>query len=232
LFYMPRIASKSRVSKRVSALSSAGAGVQRRQRSFDRSVAALRSLEKSASLEDWEAIAAHLESAAEQGSVRSSSPEAEERPEAEESSKATLARQLTGEAPVGAELAALEMANLAEYFALRRELLQDSLTAPEVAALLRTSRQTPHDRVKAQSLVAVLERGALRFPRWQFDAQGPDGVLAGLPEVLRALALPPLAKIGWFTRTNSSLENRTPLAALQAGDVALVVLAARAAQTS
>src|SRR5258708_9465918 len=66
----------------------------------------------------------------------------------------------------------LELTARARACRLRQELLADSLTAPEVAALLNTSRQTPHDRIKKGTLLGVLDRGMLRFPVWQLD---PDG---------------------------------------------------------
>jgi len=226
---MPRPAlnnrSKKRITSRAGTRSVVQAGAQdRRRQSLERSVAALHYLQKSAPLEVWEAIATHLESAAAQETTKAMSAQQESRDE--------LARLLTGDPMSGAELVELETANLADYFARRRELLHDTLSAPQVAALLHTSRQTPHDRVKADALLAVLDRGALRFPRWQFDPQGPDGVLTGLPEVLRALAMPPLVKVSWFTRPQTVLGNRTPLATLQAGDVTRVVMAARAAETT
>src|SRR4051794_12680572 len=71
---------------------------------------------------------------------------------------------------------ALEIDALRRSFASRRELLEGALTASQVAELLHTSRQTPHDRVAAGTLLAVMDRGALRFPSWQFDPEGPDGI--------------------------------------------------------
>ncbi|GEM_PF-835548 len=122
----------------------------------------------------------------------------------------------------------LELANLHRTFQLRRALLADALTAPEVAALLGTSRQTPHDRADAGSLLAVRDQGMARFPRWQFDPEGPDGVVAGLPDVLRALHVPPLSKASWLTRSNIALEGRTPLIALNGGEVERVIRLAQA----
>jgi len=73
----------------------------------------------------------------------------------------------------------------------------------------------------------VRERGGLRFPRWQFDPDGADGVLAGFPDVLRALDVSPLAKVSWFIRPNPYLGGRTPLAALKAGEREKLVSLAR-----
>ena len=130
------------------------------------------------------------------------------------------------------ERSALEMAALVRSFRRRKEVLEGSLTAPQVAKLLDTTRQTPHDRVKGGTLLAVLDRGIWRFPAWQFDPEGPDGVVEGLPEVLRALEVSPLAKASWIVRPNQYLEGRTPLEALKEGRVEAVRSAAEAVGAS
>ena len=122
----------------------------------------------------------------------------------------------------------LEVQAQERAFARRRELLQGALTAPQVARLLGTTRQTPHDRAQSQTLLAIEDKGSLRFPHWQFDANGPNGVVAGLPDVLRALDASPLGKISWFTLPNPHLEGRTPLETLKAGEAARVIDQARA----
>ena len=116
-----------------------------------------------------------------------------------------------------------EIELLMRSFERRRELLDGSLTAPQVARLLNTTRQTPHDRVKAGTLLAVMDRGALRFPAWQFDSEGPDGVIPGLPDVIQALDLSPLAKISWLTRPNEIFDGQSPLDLLKRGQVERVV---------
>lgn len=120
------------------------------------------------------------------------------------------------------ERSALEMAALARSFRRRRELLEGALTTSQVANLLGTTRQTPHDRVKGGTLLAVLDRGVWRFPTWQFDPEGPDGVIEGLPEVLQALRVSPLAKASWLSRPNQYLEGRTPLEMLKEGQIKVV----------
>lgn len=117
---------------------------------------------------------------------------------------------------------------LLRSFLRRRELLADSLTSSQVAALLGTSRQTPHDRARNNTLLGVHDRGGLLFPAWQFDPQGPNGVVPGLPEVLQALHVSPLAKVSWLTRPNAYLDQRTPLETLQRGEIEPVVRIARA----
>lgn len=186
----------------------------RRRDAFARSVAVLRALRETATPEEMERIATRLEQAIQPSPV---SPE-----------RAAFLAALTG-GPASTEQERLEReaASVARYFQKRQELLQDSLSAPEVARLLGTSRQTPHDRAKAGTLLAVRERGGLRFPRWQFDPEGPDGVLPGFPDVLKALDVSPLAKVSWFTRPSPTLEGRTPLESLKAGEVERLIAIAR-----
>ena len=135
------------------------------------------------------------------------------------SAKAALIQRLAqGRTYTPAEVAALELAVSRNAFAKRQELLAGSLTAPQVAKLLGTTRQTPHDRAGKGTLLAVMDHGQLRFPLWQFDPNGPNGVVSGLPDVLRALDVSPLARISWMTLPNPYLEKRTPLQALKDGD--------------
>jgi Trp operon repressor len=104
-----------------------------------------------------------------------------------EAELALVAALSQGYDPTPSQQAADETTALVEYFHYRHQLLQGSLSAQDVANLLGTTRQTPHDRLRRGTLLAIKDRGAWRFPRWQFDPDGPDGVLRGLPDVLRAL---------------------------------------------
>lgn len=138
---------------------------------------------------------------------------------------------LTGEMVPGAqEMARVRRANLMRAFTERRALLADALSVAEVAELLGVGRQTPHDRVKAATLLAVKENGKLRFPDWQFDPDGPDGVVPGLTEVLRAMEGPisAVGRIRWFVAPKPLMDGRTPLEALRAGDIDDVVREAQA----
>jgi len=129
-----------------------------------------------------------------------------------------LALRLAGRTFSQEEKLELELHSLFGYFDRRRELLDDSLTASDVADLLGTSRQPPHDRLKNRTLLGVLDRGgAYRFPIWQFDAEGPDGVIEGFPDVLRALNVSDFAKLNWLVRPNPILDGLAPIAALKQG---------------
>ncbi|MEO7715598.1 MAG: hypothetical protein ABIY70_05315 [Capsulimonas sp.] len=145
------------------------------------------------------------------------------------SAKAALVHRLAeGRTYTPAEAAALELAVSRKAFARRQELLAGALSATQVAKLLGTTRQTPHDRAGKGALLAVMDNGQLRFPLWQFDSDGPNGVVRGLPDVLRALDVSPLARASWMTLPNPYLEHRTPLQAIKEGDVERVIDQARA----
>jgi hypothetical protein len=135
----------------------------------------------------------------------------------------TVAESIAGPLPEPRERARLELEALKRYFEERRHLLQGSLATSQVAELLGTSRQTPHDRVRARTLLAVSDGGRLLFPSWQFDPNGPDGVIEGLPETLAALRVGALSAVRWLTRPNPILERRTPIEALRSGDIDRVV---------
>ncbi len=186
-----------------------GAAKARQERAAVRAVEALQHLLEASTPEDLEVISSRLERALES-------------PEVPENRRALVADLTAGREYGHQERSVLEMADLVRSFRRRGELLEGSLTASQVAELLGTSRQTPHDRVKSGTLLAVVDRGAWRFPAWQFDPEGPDGVIKGLPEVLRALNASPLAKASWFVRPNQYLVGRTPLEALKNGEMEYV----------
>jgi hypothetical protein len=141
----------------------------------------------------------------------------------------------TGEPlPSAGELAAIRKQNLFRAFKERRDLLADALTVADVAKLLGVGRQTPHDRAKAGTLLAVKDNGRLLFPAWQFDPEGSDGVLAGLPDVLREIrgSMNALARVRWFLAPKSLMDGRSPLGALREGDTDSVIAEARAVGAS
>jgi hypothetical protein len=148
------------------------------------------------------------------------------------SSEDVLAEALAGRRFSHKERVQLEMETLARHFLHRRQLLEGAFTAPEVAKMLGTSRQTPHDRVASQTLLAIKDNGKLRFPSWQFDPTGPDGVIDGLPQVIKALQVSDYAKLNWLTRPIPYLDNLTPVAALKRGEKERVIQEAAAAGAS
>ena len=126
------------------------------------------------------------------------------------------------------ETRVMELEAQKRAFAMRRELLEGALTTAQTAELLGTKRQTPHDRLKSGTLLALEDNGRWLFPYWQFDANGAKGIIEGLPETLHALNISAFAKANWLTLPNPYLEGRTPIQALKAGDVRRVVDIAQA----
>ena len=99
------------------------------------------------------------------------------------------------------EQRAAEAELLRRKFAARAEALRDCLTTAQVAEILGLRRQTIHERYKRGLLFALQERGDLRFPAWQFDAESEDGLLAGVLPALAALEknrVSPLGKVRWM----------------------------------
>ena len=121
-----------------------------------------------------------------------------------------------GAAPANA--AQLEFEVLRRSFALRRQLLASTIGSAEVNELLATgSRQTVHDRLKASTLLGILDQGKWRFPLWQFDADGPNGVINGLAQVLQALQVSNLAKARWLQKPHPVFGGSTPVDLLRHG---------------
>jgi hypothetical protein len=130
-----------------------GAAARARQKeAATRTVEAPQHLLEQSSSEDLEAVSSRIKRALES-------------PDVLEERRRTLVADLSGGREYGRhERSTLQMAALARSFKRRRELLEGSLTASQVAELLGITRQRPHDRVKGATLLAVLDRGAWRFP--------------------------------------------------------------------
>jgi hypothetical protein len=122
---------------------------------------------------------------------------------------------------------ALEFASLVNLFDYRRSLLSNSISSPALANLLGVSRQTIHDRFKSGQLLGMLDNNVLKFPNWQFDPSGPNGVVNGLPEVLATLQCSAFAKISWLSTCNPVFSNLRPIDVLKTGKVDEVIREAR-----
>ncbi|MGL6341379.1 MAG: MbcA/ParS/Xre antitoxin family protein [Waterburya sp.] len=118
----------------------------------------------------------------------------------------------------------LALLNLMNSFSQRAKLLEDTIGTSEVAKLLSCrSRQTPLDRRENKTLLAVKDNGQWKYPLWQFDPEGDDGIVNGLSATLQALNVSDLAKVSWLTRPNPIFDNLTPLEMLKRGEVERVV---------
>jgi hypothetical protein len=123
----------------------------------------------------------------------------------------------------------LEFQAFQARFAMRRELLQQCIGTTELVSLLGLgNRQTPLDRIRAGTLLAILDQGKRRYPPWQFEPDEPDGVIAGLPDVLAALPVADLIKARWLQRPQPLLDGQTPLQLRCEGRLDHVLAEARA----
>ena len=122
----------------------------------------------------------------------------------------------------------LQLSNLINSFTIRDSLLKDTISGSDVVKLLNcNSRQTPLDRVKNKTLLAVKDNGQWKYPLWQFDVNGADRVIEGLPSVIAALDVSNLAKVRWLTEPNPVFEGKTPLEMLKNNQVKRVITEAR-----
>ncbi len=140
------------------------------------------------------------------------------KPKVIEPEKRALAKKIAGKDYSEGNLAVLELANLKRYYQRRRELLANSITTPEVAKLIGCQAiTTVHDRRKANTLLGLKDNGVYKFPLWQFDPEGDDGVIDGLPEILKTLQVSNFAKLNWLTKPLKAFEARTPIKVLKSG---------------
>ncbi|MDJ0901666.1 MAG: DUF2384 domain-containing protein [Xenococcus sp. MO_188.B8] len=122
----------------------------------------------------------------------------------------------------------LELANLHRLYERRRRLLAKSLTSTEVAELLDwKTRKTIHDKLKAKDILGIKDKGIYRFPLWQFDPEGDDGILDGLPQVLKALEVSDFTKLNWLSKPHPAFDNQTPIEMLKQGKIDDVLVEAR-----
>lgn len=139
-----------------------------------------------------------------------------------------LADEIAGKSYSPEEKKEIALSNLLNSFSIRNKLLENSISGAEAAKLLNcSSRQTPLDRVNNQTLLAVKDNGKWKYPLWQFDVNGSDRVIEGLPSVIAALKVSNLAKVSWLTRTNDVFEGKTPIVMLKNQELERVLAEAR-----
>jgi hypothetical protein len=124
------------------------------------------------------------------------------------------------------EVAAAAVARgLAREADTREQLVADSLSTAQVAALLGVSSAAVTKRRGKAGLIAFKHKEDWRYPRWQFDGgtvlPGAIAVWKVLPDRHDVAGL-----VRWFTLPSRQLSERTPAEALRAGDVEAVVDAA------
>jgi hypothetical protein len=143
-----------------------------------------------------------------------------------------LAKEIAGDDYTDEPSWPLELANLHRLYQRRQRLLEKSLTSTEVADLLDwKTRKTIHDKLKAKDILGIKDKGVYRFPVWQFDPSGDDGILDGLPQVLKALEVSDFTKLNWLLKPHPAFDNQTPVEMLKGGNIHDVLVEARAVNT-
>lgn len=109
----------------------------------------------------------------------------------------------------------------------RSGVLRESIGVAQAARLTGRSRQAIEKQRRAGRLLALRVGRQWRYPAWQFDPDGTGSVLAGLPEVIEALAMSPVAAAVWLTTPRSELEGDPPIRRLLSGGSEPVLRLAR-----
>ncbi len=100
----------------------------------------------------------------------------------------------------------------------RARLLRESVSAAEAGRLTGRSRQAVERQRRDGRLLALRVGRQWRYPAWQFDADGPGGLVPGLPEVVARLFLSPAGAAAWLTAPRPELDGDTPLRRLERRD--------------
>ena len=100
----------------------------------------------------------------------------------------------------------------------RARLLRQSVGAEEAGDLTGRSRQAVERQRREGRVVALRAGRRWRYPAWQFDADGPGGLVPGLPEVLAQLHLSPAGTAHWLTTSRPELGGKPPIKLLRRRD--------------
>lgn len=113
--------------------------------------------------------------------------------------------------------AAAESIALAEMESqtLRESILKDCLDVAEAGRLTGRSRQALERLRRDGRVLALRVASRWRYPRWQFDPDAPGGIVPGLAEVLRALALSPTGAAFWLLQPSDWLGGHPPIELLR-----------------
>lgn len=98
---------------------------------------------------------------------------------------------------------------------MRGAILKDSVSAAKAAQSTGRSRQALERLRRANRLLALRVGNQWRYPRWQFDADAPGGILPGLSDVMGYLHLSPAGVAYWLLRPSERLGGATPLELLR-----------------
>lgn len=110
--------------------------------------------------------------------------------------------------------------NLLNSFQLRRKLLENTVGVKKVMEIMNySSRQAPLNRLKNKTLIAIKDNEKWQFPLWQFDVNGSQGVVEGLPLILQTMNCSNLAKVSWLSNPSPYFQGASPIQMLKEGEV-------------
>lgn len=105
----------------------------------------------------------------------------------------------------------------------RGRLLAECVSASEAGELTHRSRQAVERQRREGHLLAFRIGREWRYPVWQFDPDGPRGLLPELDTILGKLHLSPYAAALWLRTPKDELDGETPVDRLRRRDVEKVV---------
>jgi hypothetical protein len=97
----------------------------------------------------------------------------------------------------------------------REAILRNCVSAGEAARRTERSRQTIERLRRSDRLLALRVGNQWRYPAWQFEPDAPGGVVPGLEQVLRNLALSPAGAAFWLLRPAEQLGGSSPFEVLR-----------------
>lgn len=129
--------------------------------------------------------------------------------------------------------AAAEALSFAEVEAqtAREAILRDCVSVAEAARRTGRSRQALERLRRAGRLVALRVGNQWRYPVWQFDLDASGGIVPGLEEILRHLALSPVGAAFWLLQPSERLDGARPIDLLRRRRPEPVIALAREAGT-
>lgn len=109
--------------------------------------------------------------------------------------------------------------NILNSFRLRRKLLENTVDVNKVMEIMNySSRQAPLNRLRNNTLIAIKDNEKWQFPLWQFDVNGSQGVVEGLPLILKTLNCSNLAKVSWLSNLSPYFQGSSPIQMLKEGE--------------
>lgn len=144
-------------------------------------------------------------------------------------SEIDLAKEISGNyyTPSPEPIAAI--ANHQVLMQRRQALLDNCWGVEKVKEFLGFAhRSSVGYRRKNLSLLGLKDSGSYCYPQWQFDLEGDDRVVTGLPDILKALEVDDFVKAYWLISPHLAMEGKTPLQMLKAGEKETVLIEARA----